>query len=75
MPSWSDIAAAKERRYKYGLIACHNGQIFKYRIIGDINEPMYQYCVATLDKKGYNKDSLKEFCEKAHDAGIEMEVL
>ena len=75
VPSWSDIEAAKERRYKYGLIACHNGQIFKYRIIGDINEPMYQYCVATLDKKGYNKDSLKEFCEKAHDAGIEMEVL
>lgn len=75
VPSWNDIATAKERRYKYGLIACHNGQIFKYRITEDINEPMYQYCVATLNKKGYTEDNLKEFCEKVRDAGIEMEVL
>ena len=75
VPSWSDIAVAAGRKYKYGLIACHDGKIFKYQITGEPVKPFYVSAVAKLDKTGYNKESLKEFCEAVKDAGIEMEVL
>lgn len=75
VPSWSDIVVANNRKYKYGLIACHDGRIFKYKITGNVNEPFYISAVAKLDKAGYNEGSLREFCETVHDAGIEMEVL
>lgn len=75
VPSFDDIAVAAIRKYKYGLIACHDGEIFKYQITGEINEPMYAYAVAKLDKSGYTENSLKEFCKNIIEAGIEMEVL
>lgn len=75
VPSWSDIAVANNRKYKYGLVACHDGRIFKYKITGNISEPFYISAVAKLDKAGYNRDSLREFYESVRDAGIEMEVL
>lgn len=74
VPSWNDIVVAKQRKYKYGLIACHDGTIFKYQITGNINEPFYISAVAKLDRKGYNENNLKEFCQNVRDAGVEMEV-
>ncbi|WP_432627245.1 phage minor capsid protein [Brotaphodocola sp.] len=75
VPSWSDIEVASMRRYKYGLIAAHDGTIFKYKIIGKINRIFYDAAVAKLDKTGYTERSLKEFCIEVGDAGVEMEVL
>ena len=31
VPSIADINAARDGQYKYGVIACHNGNIFKYK--------------------------------------------
>ena len=75
VPSWADIKVAADRKYKYGLIAAHDGIVFKYRIIGEINRLYYDSAVAKLDRLGYTEDNLKEFCSAVRDAGVEMEVL
>lgn len=76
VPSWNDIVTAKQRKYKYGLVACHDGQIFRYQIAGeDINAIIYNSAVAKLNRAGYNENSLKEFCKSIKDAGVRMEVL
>lgn len=75
VPSFSDIAVANIRKYKYGLIAAHDGNIFKYWIIGQIDKFIYDLAVANLNREGYTKDSLQKFCREVHDAGVGMEVL
>lgn len=32
VPSYSDVMAAYNRKYEYGVIACHNGRLMKYKI-------------------------------------------
>ena len=66
---------ANGRNYKYGLIACHDGRIYKYNINGEINPAMYYSAVAKLDSAGYNEDSLNIFCKTVKEAGVDMEVL
>lgn len=75
VPSWSDIMVASIRKYRYGLIAAHDGTIFKYKITGEINRIFYDAAVAKLDKTGYTESSLREFCIEVRDAGVEMEML
>ena len=74
-PSWADIKVAADRKYKYGLIAAHDGTVFKYRIIGEINRLYYDSAIAKLDRLSYTEANLKEFCSAVRDAGVEMEVL
>ena len=38
LPSFSDLMLAYNRRYKYGLIACHNGDIYKYSVSRALNQ-------------------------------------
>ena len=70
-PSFSDVMACIERKYKYGLIACHDGRIYKYYVNEEnFNIPM---AVAALDrvlKKGYTEVTRKE----CMFAGINLEV-
>lgn len=47
VPSWDDILVAKQRKYKYGLIACHDETIFKYRITGNI---IFQQLQSLIEK-------------------------
>ena len=32
VPSYSDVMAAYNRKYEYGVIACHNGRLMIYKI-------------------------------------------
>lgn len=70
-PSLPDIMACIDRKYKYGLIACHDGKIYKYSVDEErFNIPM---AVASLDrvvKKGYTEAVRKE----CMFAGINLEV-
>lgn len=75
VPSWDDIMVAANRKYKYGLIGCHDGKIIKYEIESQPIELFYRSAVAKLDKTGYTEDSLRAFCEAMKDAGVKMEVL
>lgn len=37
LQGYSDLMAVSTRKYKYGLIACYNGDIIKYKVDNEIN--------------------------------------
>lgn len=70
-PSLSDILACKERKYKYGLVACHDGMIYKYSVDErKFNIPIAVSALDLLLKDGYTKEVKKQL----NDAGISLEV-
>lgn len=38
IPSLDDFHVCEERNYKYGLVFCHNGSIYKYKAIGPLSD-------------------------------------
>lgn len=71
-PSFFDIVAAKQRGYKYGLVVCHNGDIYKYSIVGDINYPEVRLQLDNLQRVEYDKE--KAIADLLR-AGVKMEVI
>lgn len=72
VPSLPDIKTCIERQYKFGVVVCHNGTIYKYTVNSDnFNELITASALDRLEKRGYNNQVKKMF----FDAGIEMEVL
>ena len=70
-PSYSDIMACKDRKYKYGLVVCHDGTIYKYSLGEErLNIPMAISALDRVLKKGYTEITSKECAA----AGIKMEV-
>ena len=70
-PSYSDIMACKDRKYKYGLVVCHDGTIYKYSVDEErLNIPMAISALDRVQKKGYTEITSKECAA----AGIKMEV-
>ena len=70
-PSYSDIMACKSRKYKYGLVVCHDGTIYKYSVDEKrLNIPMAVSALDRVLKKGYTETTKKECAA----AGINMEV-
>ena len=47
VPSADDLGAAYDRKYKFGLVACHNGTLYKYTVNKEIDE---DYADMLLDK-------------------------
>lgn len=74
-PSVPDILAAVERGYKYGIVVCHDGTVYKYKIIGQINRAFAESFLAFFQRReyiGYDAEKIKQM---AQDAGFEMEVI
>lgn len=72
VPSIPDLKACANRKYKYGIVICHNGTIYKYSVDNNLfNEPMASSALDRLEKTGYNSRVNELF----KNAGIEMEVL
>lgn len=71
-PSYSDLVVCKNRKYKYGLVVCHDGTIYKYSV-DDVkfNKPMAISAVDLLLKNGYTK----EVKSRLKDAGIYLEMM
>lgn len=72
VPSLADLSVCGRRKYKYGIVVCHDGKIYKYDVDKDKFNPAIAN--AALDKmeiEGYNHDIKKMFA----DAGVIMEVL
>lgn len=70
-PSYSDIMACKDRKYKYGLVACHDGTIYKYSVDDKkFNTPIAISALERLAEKGYTERTKKML----KDAGITLEV-
>ncbi len=71
VPSFSDFQVAQQRKYKYGIATCHDGTIYKYTIVGELNPPMAETALDFLSTSDYSKDIKQMFL----DAGVELEVL
>lgn len=74
-PSLPDIMVAAERKYKYGIVACHDGTLYKYSVIGEVNKPMVESLLAIYEKREYSKIDGKVLSKMKKEAGIEMEVI
>lgn len=74
-PSIPDIMVAAERKYKYGIVACHDGTLYRYKVIGDVNRPMAESLLAIYEKREYSKIDKKILSSMKKDAGIDMEVI
>ncbi len=78
VPSLDDINSAWKKKYKYGIIACHNGNIFKYRVLGGYNQNEVNFILDKLNRELYNnkKDDMKinDILGELKINNIEMEV-
>lgn len=81
-PSIMDIKYAYERQYKYGIVSCHNGSVYKYTVdkTFENTKKNRRYCdmlLEDLDKAVYTKDEKK--IEQAlvilANNGIKIEVV
>ena len=54
VPSITDINTAYKRKYKYGIIACHNGTVMKYAVNGPYNSLIVQFLLDTVQNNLYN---------------------
>ena len=71
-PSISDISVCINRKYKCGVVVCHDGKIYKYSSNGQkYNESLAYLALANLERDGYNRSVKSIFT----DAGIDIEAL
>lgn len=83
VPSLDDINNAWKKKYKYGIIACHNGNIYKYTILGDLNEIIVDSLLDRTNKLIYNKDKLgskfesdlSNLLQELRNNNLELEVM
>ena len=61
VPSLDDINTAWKKKYKYGIVVCHNGNIYKYTILGDFNEIIVDSLLEKINNLVYNKNKLNDF--------------
>lgn len=76
VPSDEDIFAASKRKYKYGVVLCHNGMIYKYQVDEDFNEVNSKIYLAKLNRAVYNnkENEIKNSLEELRKSGVRMEV-
>ena len=76
VPSITDLETAYEKRYKYGLIACHNGTVMKYTVGGKFNRIITTFLLDNAQSCIYNDDAAKltELLEKLKAENIVLEV-
>lgn len=78
VPSITDLETAYEKRYKYGLIACHNGYVMRYRALGDFNEVIVDHLLDKANKCLYNNSGvtarLEEILDLLKAENVELEV-
>ena len=78
VPSITDIKAARDKKYKYGIVLCHNGIVYKYKIKNrSFDEIVCGFRLENLGAAVYNnnKREVKEYLKKLEEIGIEMEVI
>ena len=76
LPSMSDIATAWKRKYKYGLIVCHDGKLIKYSVSNDLNTN-YNLINRNIDKLmnlEYNTSEYMELIKRIKELGVSLEV-
>lgn len=61
VPSLDDINNAWKKKYKYGIIACHNGNLYKYKILGEYNEVIVNSLLDKINSLVYNKAKIVDY--------------
>ncbi len=77
-PSISDIMVAAKRKYKYGIVACHDGTLYKYSVAGaddTVNIPMTQHLLDIYESGEYIEIDKERLSQMHKDAGFDMEVI
>lgn len=85
-PSIDDIHVADERKYKYGIVACHNGNLFQYSVTGDFDAAYVVFLLDNLHKRIYNKledelgaaqrrAEIQDVLNQLRENNIEMKVI
>lgn len=75
-PSDSDIEKANERRYKYGIVFCHDGKKYKYHVSEDYDAFNTHFVLENLEKAVYDNDTdkINTYIEDLKKLGVDMEV-
>lgn len=74
-PSGEDIFFCCKRKYKYGIIVGHNGDIIKYEALGNftpVDGYNYNIQLDKFNKKGYTQDEYIELVKKAFNVNLEV---
>ena len=74
-PSEDDIISAYRHNYKYGIVVCHNGDIYKYTLMESVNISAYMSAYKHFDQALQSADALPKFIEECKMSGVEMEFL
>ena len=79
VPSIVDIETAFTQKYKYGLIACHNGNVIKYEVTGEINSVNVDIFLDKANRilyntKGFRPDKWQEVLEQLESENVRMKV-
>ena len=78
VPSITDLETAYEKRYKYGLIVCHNGYVMRYRALEDFNEVIVDQLLDKANKYLYNSSEstvrLETILDLLKAENVELEV-
>ena len=56
VPSLDALNSSYKKKYKYGVIACHNGNVFKYRVLGEYDNQAVDLTLDRLNNVIYNED-------------------
>jgi len=75
-PSITDLTSAYEKKYKYGLIACHNGTVMKYEVTGEFNPVITNFLLDSVQNCIYNNDAemLLEVLQQLKAENVVLEV-
>ena len=82
-PSIVDLETAYEAKYKYGLVACHDGKVFRYTVTKPISPQMrniIQLRLNRLDKAldsamRENEKEVDNILKELYNDGIKLEVI
>lgn len=76
VPSLSDLYSAYKHKYKYGLIACHDGTLMRNNVVGEYNYVIVQSLLDLTQKHLYNGDAneLSKVLRQLKDENVILEV-
>ena len=73
VPSINDLVVADKRKYLFGLVVCHNGNMYKYQIK---NSEKFNIHIASLELDVLQTDGYTKSVEEMYeDAGVTIEVI
>ena len=83
-PSIDDIMIGDKRKYKFGIVACHNGDLYKYTIQGNVNNVNANIELDAIKTIMYNKENMspEDFesrldgsLSRLLEAGVKLEIV